>query len=239
MNILAIVPARGGSIGLPDKNILALDNHPLVSYSIAAGLQSPSIDRVICSTDSSKIAKIAKEYGAEVPFLRPAEYAQDFSNDIEAFLHAIEWLELNENYSPDLIVQLRPTSPIRFIEDIEEGINKMLDENKADSLRGVSVPMTSPYKMWEISKDKRLIPILKIDNVKEPYNMPRQKLPQVWAQNGVLEVIRKTTITIKKSMTGDNIIPLVINNDFYVDIDNKTSFDLAEELIKNTNCVKP
>ena len=130
-------------------------------------------------------------------------------------------------------------SKCRICFTVFEGINKMLGEDNADSLRGVSVPMTSPYKMWKISKDKRLIPILKIDNVKEPYNMPRQKLPQVWAQNGVLEVIRKTTITIKKSMTGDNIIPLVINNDFYVDIDNKTSFDLAEELIKNTNCVKP
>ena len=239
MKILAIVPARGGSIGLPNKNILSLDNYPLVAYSIAAGLQAPSINRVICSTDSEKIADIAKCHGAEVPFLRPSKYAQDFSPDIDAFLHAINWLKENENYAPELIVQLRPTSPIRYINDIERGISEMINTPKADSLRGVSAPMTSPYKMWKISENGFLDSILDIPGEKEPYNMPRQKLPEIWAQNGVLEIIRIKTIIEKKSMTGDSIIPLVFKNDYYVDIDNQTSFELAENLIKNTNCIKP
>ena len=239
MEILAIVPARGGSMGLPNKNILLLDNHPLVAYSVVAGLKAASINRVICSTDSKKIAKIANDYGAEVPFLRPPEFAQDYSPDIDVFLHAVSWLMDNENYYPDLVVQLRPTSPIRYIDDIENGIRSMLENSDADSLRGVSNPMTTPYKMWKINEEGFLFPIMKIHGVDEPYNMPRQKLPEIWAQNGVLEIIRPNTITKKKSMTGDKILPFIVKNDFYVDIDNKTSFEVAEKLIKNTNCIKP
>ncbi len=113
MKILAIIPARGGSKGLKNKNILPLLGHPLIAYSIKASLDSKRINRVIVSTDSKEIAVVAKQYGAEVPFMRPAEIAQDMSTDMEMFLHALGWLKKNEDYVPDIIVHLRPTSPVR------------------------------------------------------------------------------------------------------------------------------
>jgi len=239
MKVLAIIPARGGSKGLLNKNILSVNNHPLIAYSIAAGLQTPSICRVICSTDSEKIAKIASSYGAEVPFLRPSELAQDTSNDIETFIHALTWLKDKEQYSPDLVIQLRPTSPIRYIKDIEKGIHLMLENPGADSLRGISVPGTTPYKMWTISKNGFMEPLLKLADLAEPYNQPRQILPEVWAQTGTLEVIRTKTITKTNSMTGNIILPLVIDEECYVDIDSSKSLALAEIIIRETNCVKP
>ena len=115
----------------------------------------------------------------------------------------------------------------------------MQKETRADSLRAVSPPITSPYKMWTISASKYLDPILTIEGQKEPYNMPRQKLPAIWAQTGVLDIIKTDTIIKKKSMTGDRIIPLIIEDEFYVDIDNRKSLNLAEIAIRETDCIKP
>src|SRR5512144_1887099 len=111
--ILALIPARGGSKGIPRKNIRSFAGHPLIAYSIAAGLRSSMVNRVIVSTDDEEIAAVACQYGAEVPFLRPAEYAQDQTLDLPVFQHVIDWFAEHENYRPDVVVQLRPTSPIR------------------------------------------------------------------------------------------------------------------------------
>src|SRR5512140_3943973 len=110
---LAIIPARGGSKGIPRKNIRDVAGYPLIAYSIAAGLQARTVTRVIVSTDDEEIAAVAREWGAETPFLRPAEFAQDKTTDLPVFEHALKWLEEVEGYHPDVIVQLRPTSPIR------------------------------------------------------------------------------------------------------------------------------
>jgi len=111
--VLALVPARGGSKGIPRKNIRDFAGHPLIAYSIAAGLHAALVNRVIVSTDDEEIAEVARQYGAEAPFLRPAEFAQDQSLDLPVFQHALEWLAEKENYHPDVVVQLRPTSPVR------------------------------------------------------------------------------------------------------------------------------
>ena len=113
MEILAIIPARGGSKSIPRKNIRPLAGHPLIAYSIAAGRQSRLVTRTIVSTDDEEIAAVARQYGAETPFLRPAEFAQDNTTDFPVFTHALGWLKEHEGYQPDIIVQLRPTSPIR------------------------------------------------------------------------------------------------------------------------------
>lgn len=239
MNVLAIVPARAGSKGLLNKNILPVNNHPLIAYSVVAGIQSPSITRVICSTDSESIAKIAATYGAEIPFLRPSELAQEHSTDLEAFSHALSWLQKNEGYKPDFVVQLRPTSPIRFISDIERGIRLMLNNPKADSLRGVSTPNTTPYKMWKISKDGVLVPLLTLPGEPEPYNLPRQQLPEIWAQTGTIDVIKIETIIDKDSMTGHIVLPLFVGEECYVDIDSLRDLKLAEIILKETDCIKP
>lgn len=122
MKVLAIIPARKGSKGIKNKNIQLLNGHPLIAYSICAAVKSKNINKIICSTDSKKIAKIARKYGAETPFIRPKKYAADFSSDLEVFKHCLNWLKKNENYTPDFIVHLRPTSPIRFLKDISKGL---------------------------------------------------------------------------------------------------------------------
>src|SRR5262245_22108602 len=112
-SVVAIVPARGGSKGIPRKNVREVGGHPLIAYSIAAGLASPLVSRVIVSTDNEEIASVARAYGAEVPFMRPAELAADDTPDLPVFIHALDWLARHENQSPAIVVHLRPTSPLR------------------------------------------------------------------------------------------------------------------------------
>jgi CMP-N,N'-diacetyllegionaminic acid synthase len=236
--VLAIIPAREGSKGLPEKNIRPLAGHPLIAYSIKAALQSPSVSRVIVSTDSEKIACIAKSYGAEVPFMRPSNLAQDLSTDLEVFDHALQWLKTYENYIPDLVVQFRPTSPVRFIDDIENCINK-LKNSDADSLRIVTNAFHTPFKMWLLHKENFYMqPLLKQDVIAEPYNQPRQNLPEVYWQVGTLDVIRTKVITDQKSMSGKSILPYIIDPQFAIDIDDLLSFNHAEELIKKYDGIK-
>lgn len=238
MKILAIVLARGGSKGLKDKNILPLLGNPLIAYSIKAALDSRLINRVIVSTDSEKIADIARNYGAEVPFMRPAKFAKDLSTDMEVFTHALGWLEKNEDYIPDVIVQLRPTSPLRFLEDMDLCIEDFIASG-ADSLRSVTPAPCTPYKMWTINEDNRLMkPLLTLKDVKEAYNEPRQRLPKVFLHVGVLDLIKTSTIKDKKSLTGKKILSYIIPNEFCTDIDDLDDFHKAEELVANSSCIK-
>ena len=121
--VLAIIPARGGSKTIPKKNIRPLDGHPLIAYSIAAGHKSRQVTRVILSTDDEEIAEVARAYGGEVPFLRPADLARDETPDLPVFQHALNWLAEKEGYLPEAVVQLRPTSPIRPPECVDRGIS--------------------------------------------------------------------------------------------------------------------
>lgn len=235
--VLAIIPARGGSKGLPGKNVRPLAGHPLMAYSIAAGLQANLVNRVICSTDSHEIADIAVQYGAEVPFLRPAEMAEDASPDIDAFQHLIQQLKERENYRPDIIVQLRPTSPVRLPGQVDTAIETLLNNPQTDSIRGVTPSPATPYKMWKIGDDI-LFPLLTIDGVPEPFNMPRQALPEVWWQTGTLDIMR-TSVIESGSMTGAEIRPFIVDPEHAVDIDHLESFDRAERVISTYECVTP
>ncbi len=238
-NILAIVPARGGSKGLPDKNILPLAGHPLIAYSIRAALEAPSISRVIVSTDSEKIADIARSYGAEVPFLRPAEYAQDHSLDYDVFKHALTWLQEHENYRPDLVVQLRPTSPIRYVKDIETCIERMDTYPQADSIRIITRSQFTPYKMWRaFTEEEPMTPLLTLKGVKDAYNQPRQSLPTIYWQVGTLDVVRPEVILEQGNMSGDTIFPYRIEPERAIDIDDMYSFQRAEAYLLAHDCIK-
>ena len=228
--ILAIIPARGGSKSIPRKNIKLLDSYPLISYSIAAGLSSQYIDRVIVSTDDVEIAEIAVQYGAEVPFIRPAELAEDHVTDLPVFEHAVRWLEENDNYHADIILQLRPTSPFRPKGSVDEAIELLLQSHHADSVRGVTPSGQNPFKMWQLDGD-RMVPLLQAE-FDEPYNMPRQKLPATFWQTGHIEVIRYDTIMQKHSMTGDNIIPYIIDSRYAIDLDTLQQWEFAEYLLE-------
>lgn len=239
MDILAIIPARGGSKGLPGKNIRLLNGHPLIAYSILAAQQSKYISRVIVSTDSEEIAEVAKKYGAEVPFMRPAEYSLDLSTDLEVFQHALRYLEETENYKPELVVQLRPTSPIRFVKDIDCCIEKMKHHITADSLRIVTEAPITPYKMWTIDDTEQpMKPLLKAEGIDEPYNEPRQRLPEVFWQVGTLDVIKRSTITKSNSMSGKNILPFIINQEYALDIDDIAAFDKVQQVMNKIDCIK-
>jgi len=151
--VLALIPARGGSKGIPRKNIRDFAGAPLIAYSIAAGLQARHVTRVIVSTDDEEIAAVARQWGAETPFLRPAEFAQDDTTDLPVFQQALAWLAEHENYHPDFVVQLRPTSPVRPVGLIDEAIDLMLTNPQADCVRGVVPSGQNPFKMWQIEPD--------------------------------------------------------------------------------------
>ena len=240
LKTLALIPARGGSKGLPNKNILPLDGHPLIAYSIAAGRSTPLIDRVVVTTDSQDIASISKQYGADVPFIRPAELAGDYTTDLETFQHALQWLEENEGYVPDLILQLRPTSPLRFVHEIESCIQLLHDHPDAESVRTVTPSPITPYKMWFMDgEDQPLRPLLSVDGIDEPFNMPRQKLPPTFWQTGTYDLIRRDVIMKRNSMTGKTILPIRVENVHAIDIDDLDSFRKAELVMKNLDCIRP
>jgi N-acylneuraminate cytidylyltransferase len=229
--ILALIPARGGSKGIPRKNIRRFAGYPLIVWSIAAAKQSSFVTRVIVSTDDEEIAAVARAYGAETPFLRPAELAQDNTTDLPVFQHALQWLDEHEGYQPKIVIQLRPTSPVRPKNCVDNAINILLKHEDADCVRGVVPAGQNPHKMWRFAGDDRpMSPLLEVEGITEPYNAPRQILPPVYWQTGHIDAIRVATIKQKKSLTGDVIYPLVIDPRYTVDIDNLSDWAKYESL---------
>lgn len=230
--ILALIPARGGSKSIPRKNIRPFAGHPLIAYSIAAALASELVTRVVVSTDDEEIAAIAREYGAEVPFLRPFELAQDDTPDLPVFQHALYWLAEEEGYHPDIVVHLRPTSPLRQTGHIDQAVLQLLEHPEADSIRSVIVPFQNPFKMWTISEAGYLEPLLKVE-FNEPYNLPRQSLPVVYWQTGYVDAAWRETIMKKNSMTGELILPMIMGTEDWIDIDSPDDWLRAERLLLN------
>lgn len=229
---ISLIPARGGSKAIPRKNIVPLAGKPLIAYSIEYSLNCSQVERTIVSTDDPEIAEIAREYGAEVPFIRPVELAQDDTPDFPVFYHALNWLIENEEFCPDLIVQLRPTTPLRPPGMIEKALQMLKNDDLADSIRSVREPPSSPYKMWK-KTDTYLTPFVKLED-EESYNLPRQKLPEVFFHDGLLDVIRASTILKKKSINGDKILPITTENSFWVvDIDNPIDLVMVEVFLKH------
>lgn len=231
--ILVIIPARGGSKGIPRKNIRMFSGYPLIAWSIAAAKKSKSVTRVIVSTDDSEIAAVAREWGAETPFLRPAEFAQDKTTDLPVFEHALKWLKENENYQPDIVIQLRPTSPIRPLHCVDDAVKILLDHPQADSVRGIVPAGQNPHKMWKLRPDLNspMKNLIEVEGIAEPYNAPRQILPDVYWQTGHIDAIRPEAIA-NGSMSGKNVFPLLIDPKFTVDLDNLNDWIRAEWLVK-------
>lgn len=208
--VLGLVLARGGSKRLPNKNIKELNGKPLIAYTIEAAKGSKYLDRVITSTDSEEIAKVARQYGSETPFMRPAEFATDAATDYPVFTHALKWLEENEDYKPDIVVQLRPTSPLRTTKHIDDAIELLYNHPNADSVRTVAEPQQTPYKMYSVADDGCLEPLLRIEGEKESFNLPGQKLPKAYKHVGYVDVMWYDTLMVKKQMTGEKIVPLIL-----------------------------
>lgn len=204
MEILALIPARSGSKGIHHKNIASFHGKPLLAHSIEQAREAESVSRVIVSTDSELYADIGKQYGADVPFLRPAEISGDLSTDLECFEHALAWLQEHEGYQPDICVHLRPTYPTRRVDDIERAVSLLLADPDIDSVRSIAPAPETPFKMWFMNDDDMLVPVATSD-LRDPHNLPRQSLPQSYLQQANVDVVRTRVILEQHSMTGQRI----------------------------------
>jgi len=227
--VLAIIPARGGSKSLPRKNVRVLRGHPLIAYSIFCALDSATIDRAIVSTDDAEIAGVARTYGAEVPFLRPPELALDLTPDLPVFEHALGWLSKHDGFKPDLVVHLRPTSPVRETTDVDGAVRLLAQRADVDSVRGVSLAPVTPFKMYRVGADGSLQSLLAGEDP-IAHNAPRQSLPPCYRGNGAIDVTRRLTITGPRSMTGATVLPWVLEG-HCVDLDTPEDWDYLEWLV--------
>ncbi|SVA88997.1 uncharacterized protein METZ01_LOCUS141851 [marine metagenome] len=227
-NIYTVIPARGGSKSIPRKNIKLLNGRPLIEYSIDYSKQSQLVSKTIVSTDDMEIASIAKELGAEVPFMRPSILSGDLVPDYPVMFHALEELERIYSEIIDIIVLLRPTSPLRPPNLIEQGIELLQKDQQATSIRAVALVKEHPYRQWGNQKDGYISGFSnKISNKSEPFNLPRQKLPETFFQTGDIEIIRRETL-IQGSVSGKRVLPLIIDSEKVYDIDSQDDFELVE-----------
>ena len=228
--VLVIVPARSGSKGLPNKNILPLAGRPLLAWSIEHGLNSELTSRVLCSTDDKKIATIARHYGAETPFLRPKNLSGDNENDSSFTVHAINWLAKNENWDTDIVVILRPTSPIRDPSDIDGVIQMMIENPSAHSCLSVVEAEKSPYKMLRQQNDGSIVALINCE-VPDQLNAARQTLPKAFQQTGAIHAVRGQIAVKNNTVIGSVILPYEPKNKSIIDIDSLEDFAKAEHIL--------
>jgi N-acylneuraminate cytidylyltransferase/CMP-N,N'-diacetyllegionaminic acid synthase len=227
LRTVVVIPARGGSKGVPHKNIVDLAGKPLIAYTIQAALKSKNSQRVIVSTDDVKIAEVAKSYGAEVPFLRPAELAKDDTPSLLVIQHAVKYLEENEGHKVDVVVVLQPTSPLRSEKYIDEAIEKLL-RTGADSV--VTVCEVKHHPFWSfIAKGDRLYPFSK----KGITTSRRQDLPEIYAVNGAVYVVRRNVIFEQNALYGKDTRAVVMSYEESLDIDGYFDLFIAEMMLKH------
>jgi CMP-N,N'-diacetyllegionaminic acid synthase len=230
-NIVGLIPARAGSKRVADKNIRPLAGHPVIAYTIAAALQSEIFGAVIVSTDSPQYAEIARHYGAEVPFLRPAEFAGDLSPDIEWVEYTLERLR-NESRSCECFSILRPTSPFRLPETIRRAWKDFLAEEGVDSLRAVEKCRQHPGKMWVV-RGKRMLPLLPLGPAEQPWHSSQyQSLPEVYVQNASLEIARSRVVFEERTIAGAILMPFFTQGYEGFDVNSPYDWDLAEHLVR-------
>ena len=229
--MLAIIPARSGSKGVPEKNIKLIGGIPLFAYSIIIAKMTPNVDRIIVSTDSEEYAEIARKFGAEIPFLRPIQISGDKSTDFELFSHALNWFKQNENYTPEDILHLRPTTPLREPLIIENAIKLFLENKKtASSLRSGHLAPESPFK-WFLKDSKNYYKGLKEGLTPDEINQPRQSFPSVYVPDGYIDILKSSTILKTNTLHGDKM--LVFESPFCVEIDTIDDFKYLEYQIEN------
>jgi N-acylneuraminate cytidylyltransferase len=235
MTVLALIPARGGSQGIPRKNLVEVAGRSLLAWSVAAALDAGSVDRVIVTTDDPEIAAAAHAAGAEVPFERPADLAGPLVTDLPVFQHALGWLDREEGYRPELVVHLRPTSPARPPGLVDRAVGLLLDRPAATSVRSVSPAPHPPWKMYDIDADGLLQPLLGTLEA-EAFNQPRQSLPPAWLHDGVIDVVRAEVI-LAGSMSGARMLALPTPAGEGVDIDAPADLAAAEAALLRLGAV--
>lgn len=229
-SLVALIPARAGSKRVPGKNIRRLAEHPLIAYSIAAAKKSGVFDAVVVSTDSEEYAAIARHYGAEVPFLRPPEFASSLSPDIEWVEHALLTLE-NSGCSYDGFSILRPTSPFRQAETIQRAWQQFSEESGVDSIRAVELCKQHPGKMWVLQKN-RMTPLLPAKPGEQPWHSCQyQALPEIYVQNASLEIAWTRVVHNSGTIAGKIIMPFLTEKNEGFDINEPIDWREAEYLL--------
>jgi len=234
MTCVALIPARSGSQRIPDKNIREIGGHPLIAYTITAALDSGVFSRVVVSTDSERYAEIAKHYGAEVPWLRPAAFAGYLSPDIAWVQHALRWVKVEEKEAQFFSI-LRPDHPFRQVGTIRRAWS-CWQKHKATraSLRAVSLVTEHPAKMWRIRNGDLMLPLLpfEIEGSKTPWhNNQYARLPKVYVQNASLEIAWIRTVDKTCTISGSPVLPFITEGYEGFDLNNEMDWRMAELLI--------
>lgn len=237
-NIVALIPARSGSKRVVDKNIRPLAGYPVIAYTICAAIQSGIFSAIIVSTDSEQYAEISRKYGAEVPFLRPAEMSGDVSPDIEWIEHALVQLR-DQGREFDCFSILRPTSPFRLPETIRRAWKEFTSQEGVDSLRAVEKCREHPGKMWVV-RGKRMYPLLTIGPAELPWHStPYQALPVIYAQNASLEIAWTRVVFEERNIAGEVIVPFFTEGYEGFDVNRPYDWQLAEELVRTGQAKLP
>jgi CMP-N,N'-diacetyllegionaminic acid synthase len=227
MEVLAVIGARGGSKTLPGKNVALLGGKPLIGWTIEAALGAALVNRTIVTTDDPEIAMVARRHGAELPFMRPAKLAGDETPSTDAIIHAVEWLESYDNYRPDIVVSLQPTSPQRTAADIDAALSLMTARD-ADSV--VSVTPADPHPYWTKTLDAdgwitAFIPT-------EKPIIRRQDLPPVYALNGAIYAATREVLLTTRSWYTARTAAYIMPSERSLDIDTAMDFRIAQTMIE-------
>jgi N-acylneuraminate cytidylyltransferase len=229
-SILALIPARSGSKGVPHKNIKLLGDHALIEWSIAACKRAASINRIIVSTDSEEYAQLSSKMGAEVPFLRPDEIAGDRSTDYDFIKHALDWF-LQNDCEPEYIVHIRPTTPFRDPALIDQAVAAFINHPKATALRSVHPMSESAYKTFEIAPSGQLKQVASESTELDAANNARQQFPTTYIANGYVDVLSTAFIRQMQLIHGDHVLPFitpVVN-----EVDTMDDFSMLEMELQN------
>lgn len=224
--VVAIIPARSGSKGIKDKNLSNLCGYPLLVYSIVAAKLAKQIDRVLISTDSEHYAEVGRRYGAEVPFLRPAELSGDTSTDRDFMLHAMQWVQENEGQLPEYWVHLRPTTPLRDPAHVDEAILTLINRPEATALRSAHASPESPFKWFRFNESGFLTALTSEDTSLDKYNLPRQSYPKAYIPDGYVDIVKSTFVMNSGHFHGDKV--LGYESPYCTEVDSQDELDLLE-----------
>ena len=229
--VIALIPARSGSKGVSNKNVRLLGEHPLIEWSIKACNKSKLIDRVIVSTDSQEYADLSIKFGAEVPFLRPPEISGDSSTDFDFIIHALDWLAANGD-EPDYIVHIRPTTPFRVPELIDDAIRLFQNTSNSTALRSIHEMSESAYKTFEIASEGQLKRVGEDSTALDVANNARQQFPSTYQANGYVDVLTTKFIRENGLIHGDSVLPFI--TPVVVEVDTEDDFALLEYQLSRT-----
>jgi N-acylneuraminate cytidylyltransferase len=234
-NAIALIPARSGSERVPDKNVRLLAGHPLLAYAIASARKAGIFDRIVCSTDSGKIAEVAQRYGADIPFLRPTELATSTSPDIEWITHTLA--QVDEHY--DLFAIVRATNPFRGPDVLQRGLQQLLDTPEADSIRAVELVKQHPGKMW-VLEGKTMRPLLDQSHLESAWHAGQyQALPEIYVQNSALEIAWTRVVSQTGTREGRVVAPYLTRGYEGFNIDDEDDWDRARRLLDAGEAVLP